>query len=184
MFAYTSLEQWPKADSEFFEGHLVRIQHDKTATSDISGCDPCNCPPSLPMPSSSCQAQVKTGTHMYLLLTFIMTKRCFLLARSWLKQITATWRPRASSFLIEEDVSVSLESRPQCFPNPVTGYTKNLPSEVNAADSLSCYTMERGFVMGGRECPRCDVCPCAPYWLPTFFFFFFPVFLFVGHASK
>lgn len=54
-------------------------------------------------------------------------------------------------FAIGKDISLSPETRPHCFPNPVTGYTKNELFEADAVDRM-CLRAE-----DGCECPRCDV---------------------------
>lgn len=79
---------------------------------------------------------------MPLLLALIMLHLCLFSGMRLIKtdrcDLVPTSIHHQSPPSIGEDISPSLESRPHCFPNPVTGYTKNLPSEAMAADRLRC----------------------------------------------
>lgn len=122
---------------------FVRIQHDETISSEKAlALTP------LVVLSHSPQAheyiKVDTCRSMHTCIFYYSTLWCtsaavfFFLAWGWLKQIAVTPCPPLSIWPIGEDISVSLESRPHCFPNQVTGYTKNSPSEGSTADRLCC----------------------------------------------
>lgn len=148
----------------------MRIQHDKTTTSEkllavtpVIVLSPCLCP-----------VQEHAGKHTFAHMQFLYfsVKQTLVLCLFMLLRKTDHWHLPMLRFLIGADTRLSLEDRPDRFLNQVTGYAKNLASEANTPDRLSCFWK-------AGEWSRCEAHAQSLDRLSVLCFF---VFCYVGHA--